>query len=87
MAHRKPLGTTCRTTCDWLGDTPQLGDYLVTQAGTWYRVVGIEEKANPQKLGLVLERIAGPDCASPLFDWAARIFEFEWYPRDRQRAA
>lgn len=73
MAHRKPLGTTCRTTADWRGDTPFLHDALVTSAGTWYRIVGMEETASQLaalnlpveqrrfKLKLVLERVAEPE--------------------------
>lgn len=80
MAHRKPIGTTCHTVADWEGDRPTPGDYLVTQAGTWYRVLGVEEKANPKKLGLLLERILLPDEDG-------KVFGFEWYPRDRKRAA
>lgn len=77
MAHRKPLGTTCHTNADWVGERPGLGDYLVTPAETWYRVLGVEEKRNPAKIGLLLERIAGPDRSG-------RVFEFEWYPRERR---
>lgn len=49
-------------------------DYVCTQAGTYYRIVGVEEKRNPCKVGLVLERIAEPDESG-------RVWEFEWYPR------
>jgi hypothetical protein len=60
MAHRKPLGTTFTSTFDWDGPHPELGDYLVSMADTWYLVVGVQEKANPKKVGLTLERIARP---------------------------
>lgn len=82
MAHRKPLGTTCHTNADWKGEKPVLGDYLVTPADTWYRIIGVEEKANPEKVGLLLERVARPQ------PWTkGRVHEFEWYLRDRRRAA
>jgi hypothetical protein len=81
MAHRKPLGTrTGPMVFDWEGGNPQLGECLVSQAGTWYRVVGELEMRNPKKVKLVLERIAGPDQPG-------RVHEFEWYPRDKKRAA
>ncbi len=89
VAHRKPLGTTCRTLADWHGPLPMLGDYLVTPAGTWYLVVGIEEKRNPAKVGLVLERAAEPcmdaaECSAVNPDGTVGlIHEFEWYPRRR----
>jgi hypothetical protein len=99
MAHRKPLGTTCRTVADWEGEHPTPGDYLVSPAVTWYRVLGVEEKANPKKVGLVLERIAPPpgllgrpDGSGPLAvqdddGTFHSVFEFAWYSRDRKRVA
>lgn len=91
MAHRKPLGTTCRTIADWKGATPHLLDALVTSAGTWYRIVGVEEKANPAKLGLLLERQDEPEhLAEGKVRWpdgeiGQGVHPFEWYPRDRKR--
>lgn len=97
MAHRKPLGTTCRSTLDWRGGKPNVNDALVSSAGTWYRIVGVEEKRNPDKVGVVLERVARPDrvmLASvtavgralwPDDTWGI-IHEFEWYSRNRKRA-
>lgn len=97
MAHRKPLGTLCHTNADWHGERPFLLDYLVTPAGTWYRIVGIEEKKNPSKLGLTLERVAPRTLievrADDLEQWEAdgehrrRVHDFEWYPRNKKRAA
>lgn len=92
MAHRKPLGTTCKTVADWQGPLPLLHDFLVTPAATWYRIVGVEEKRNTEKVGLVLERIAAPhgsDCATAFIaedDAVRRVHPFEWYARDRKRA-
>lgn len=80
MAHRKPIGSlTSPMYLDWHGDKPQLGEYLRSAAGTWYRVAGDLETANPAKVKLVLERITGPD--EP-----ARVHELWWYPRDRRAA-
>jgi len=62
---------------DWEGGNPAIGDYLVSQAGTWYRVAGEEETRNPAKVRLVLERIAEPDAPG-------RVHEFVWYRRDRR---
>ena len=64
---------------DWRGGNPELGDFLVSQAGTWYRVVGEEETRNPAKVKLLLERIAEPATLH------RRVHEFEWYPRDKKR--
>lgn len=100
MAHRKPLGSTFSTTFDWEGPQPELGDYLASQALTFYRVVGVEEKANPKKVGLVLERIADPPadaiCVNR-YTGAGYVYEdddryvpihrFEWYARDRRRVS
>jgi hypothetical protein len=96
MAHRKPLGTTCRTVADWEGETPFLLDYLVTTAGTWYRIIGMEEKANPKKLGLLLERTSPRTiievAEDDLIRWEAegehrhRVHPFEWYPRKKAAA-
>lgn len=80
MPHRKPLGTLCRTNCDWDGPPPALGDYLVTPAETWYRVAGIEETARPSKLNLVLERVSREQAdAEP-----APVHAFHWYERRRR---
>jgi hypothetical protein len=92
MAHRKPLGTTCHSVCDWAGDLPVLNDALVSQAGTWYRIIGVEEKRNPAKVGLLLERVAEPEVFT---DGTVRwpdacvgiAHDFEWYPRDKKRVA
>ena len=107
MAHRKPLGTTFTSTFDWQGLEPGLHDALVSQAGTWYRVVGVAETAsllaalqNPDvngrryRIKLTLERVAEPrtmsKAAGSLVLWPdglyGRMYEFEWYPRDRRRA-
>lgn len=95
MAHRKPLGTTCRTTADWPGEKPRLRDYLVTPAGTWYRIVGVEESSNPDKVKLMLERIAPKtlievrqeDYDRIVSDGRPRVHEFQWYERKRKAAA
>lgn len=60
MPHRKPLGSLCHTRADWRGAHPSLLDFLFTPAGTWYRIVGIEETRSRRKLNLTLERIARP---------------------------
>lgn len=81
MAHRKPLGTTCRLgNFHWHGDdlAPGLGDNLVSTAGTAYRIVGVEECLRPDRFNLVCERIAEPDIG-------ARIISFFWFER-RKRA-
>lgn len=82
MAHRKPLGSTFTSTFDWRGQVPEPLDYLVSGAETWYRVVGVEEKANPAKVGLMLERIAKP--TGEFHD--AVVHTFEWYPRSSKAA-
>lgn len=98
MAHRKPLGTlTSWMAFDWHGEHPLVGDYLVSDAGTWYRVAGVEEKTNGRKVGLMLERVARPpaldDCDTHApTRWVIegtierRVFEFQWWPRDRRAA-
>lgn len=99
VAHRKPLGSVFSCTFDWRGEAPSLNDFLVSQADTWYRVVGVEEKANPAKVGLVLERIEKPDSYIDVcrthdgFRYVIEenatiriVFEFEWYERKKRRA-
>lgn len=91
MAHRRPLGTTTQTTFDWRGEMPKIHDCLRSQAGTCYRVLGVEEKANPAKVGLMLERVADRDEATEtLVEWedgdVGVMMEFEWYPRSPNRA-
>lgn len=77
MAHRKPLGTTFTTTLEWEGEQPELGDYLISSAGTWYRVNGVIEKENPAKVGLTLERVAG----AAQDEHHVRTHPFAWYRR------
>ncbi len=84
MAHRKPLGSTFTSTFDWEGPHPWLEDFLVSAADTWYRVVGVQEKANPRRVGLTLERIAKP--AWPLSEHDGQVHEFVWYDRGRRRS-
>lgn len=79
MAHRKPLGSTFTSTFDWEGPHPWIGDFLVSGAGTWYGVVGVEEKANPRKVGLMLERIAEPA------ERDGQVHQFVWYERKRKQ--
>lgn len=77
MAHRKPLGTTCRAHFAmnaWNGTRPDLEDFLVSEAGTAYLVVGIAE--GQTRVQYTLERVAEP---SP----SARVFDFFWLSRDR----
>lgn len=88
MAHRKPLGTTCHTNADWEGEHPALLDYLRTPANTWYRIVGIEERANPKKLGLTLERVAPRTVIEVREEDAVGrrgVHDFEWYSRSPHR--
>lgn len=97
MAHRKPLGTMFTSTFDWQGPHPALLDYLVSQADTWYRVVGVQEKTSPTKIGLTLERVGGPEgevfrgpsgrCGVVEGVEVRLVHNFEWYPRHRRRAA
>lgn len=99
MAHRKPLGSTFTGLMDWPRDSrprPELGYYLRSAAGTWYRVVGLHETSNPDKVLLTRERIASPtgvEGRSPypeMFidgDGIHRVLEFVWYPRKKRRAA
>lgn len=96
MPHRKPLGSTFTTRLDWDGPLPELLDYLRSEAGTWYRVVGIEETSNPRRPKVVLERIASPTGTEGRAphprelidgDGLHRVHDFWWYPRDRRRAA
>ncbi len=74
MAHRKPLGTTCKIgfserDVDW-DPMPTLDDYLVTDAGTAYKVVGVEEGRT--RTQYVCERVADvSECGGV-------IFEFYW---------
>ena len=78
--HRKPLGSTCSMT--WRRDTwkrmPQLGDYLQSEAGTLYRIVGVEE--NRVRDRHILERVAH-------FELGYWLYEFYWFSRSRKRAA
>lgn len=97
MAHRKPLGSTFTSTFDWAGDFPEPDDYLVSGAGTWYRVAGVEEKSNRAKVGLMLERIAEPAGVTIVADGDQErlvvqvgeqlhpVHPFVWYPRERRR--
>lgn len=96
MAHRKPLGSTFTSTFDWQGARPRLLDFLRSEAGTWYRVIGVHETANPEKVRLTEERIASPtgvEGRTPFprtirdRDGAHTVHDFHWYPRDRTRAA
>jgi hypothetical protein len=82
MAHRRPLGTTCEAHFPigpWcppdVMDSPELGDYLVSEAGTAYIVVGLEEGRT--RVRYVLERAAEPEPD-------ARVFGFYWLPRKRR---
>jgi hypothetical protein len=83
MAHRKPLGTTCTAHFPmgpWFPpevmDSPDLGDYLVSDAGTCYLIVGMEEGRT--RMRYLLERVAEvPE--------GARSFGFYWLPRNRRR--
>jgi hypothetical protein len=91
MAHRKPLGSTCFTVADWHYELPELHDALRTVAGTWYRIVGVEAKATPARVGLMLERVAGQEpSADGVVTWsdgfAGLVHEFEWYARHRRAA-
>lgn len=90
LAHRKPLGTTWRGPIDWQGPLPQLRDYLCSTAGTWYRIVGIEETANPQRPVLVQERVADqtdhePGVVLEHDGHLANVHPFWWYSRDKRR--
>lgn len=86
MAHRKPIGsTTVPMTFDWEGGNPRLDDYLISAAGTWYRVVGELETRNRRKAKLVLERILEPTLEE-LHASTGVVHEFFWYPRDRRAA-
>lgn len=79
MAHRKPLGTTCRihfANDTWL-PMPTIDDLLRSEADTWYLIVGVEEGRS--RTNYVCERIAGP--------LPGRVFDFYWLRRDRRRAA
>jgi hypothetical protein len=76
MGHRKPLGTTCSMTLnerDWAKPLPELGEYLVSEAGTAYLVVGVEDGRVRRRL--ILERVA----AAPV---DAVVHRFFWLPRD-----
>lgn len=77
MAHRKPLGTTCRIgfaerDVDW-DPMPEIDDHLVTDAGTAYLIVGVEEGRT--RTTYVCQRIA--DTGTCL----GRVFEFYWLRR------
>lgn len=82
MAHRKPLGTTCRcTNFEWNDDPdhpPELGDYLVSEAGTAYLIVGVEECRRRDRFNLTMERVAGASEGS-------RVIDFYWHSRERKR--
>lgn len=83
MAHRKPIGSlTLPMIFDWEGGNPELGDYLVSAAGTWYLVAGELETRNPKKVRLVLERIDEPLSQSI----GTTVHPFYWYPA-RQEAS
>lgn len=82
MAHRKPLGTTCRLdNFHWNGyllEPPALGDCLVSDAGTAYLIVGVEECRRRDRFNLICERVDAPEPG-------ARIIEFYWHRRERPR--
>lgn len=77
VAHRKPLGTTCKIgfaarDVDW-DPMPALDDFLVTDAGTAYRIVGVEE--GKSRTTYVCERVADTS------ECEGMIFEFYWMRR------
>lgn len=74
MAHRKPLGTTCKIhfAADTWDVMPALDDYLVSDAGTAYRIVGLEEGRT--RINYVCERVAEPVPS-------CRVYEFYWLRR------
>lgn len=78
MPHRKPLGTTCRIwfASDTWEPMPDISSYLVSEAGTAYLIVGIEEHGS--RTSYLCERVAEP---APM----AQIFEFYWLPRERAK--
>lgn len=80
MAHRKPLGTTCEShfAKDAWDRRPELGDFLRSEAGTTYLIVGIEEGRT--RFRYLLERVAEATPGS----W---VFEFYWLPRERRSPA
>lgn len=73
----KPLGTTCSITFERGLWTPQpvLDDFFVSEAGTAYRIVGIEEGRTRDRF--IVERVEAPIPGS-------RVFEFYWLPRERR---
>lgn len=83
MAHRKPIGTTCSAHFPmktW-ERMPELMDYLVSEAGTAYLIVGIREGRT--RVHYVLERAAAVPPATPEGFY---VYEFFWLSRDRKRA-
>lgn len=76
MAHRKPLGTTCKIhfASDTWEQMPQLGDQLISEAGTCYLIVGVEEGTT--RTNYVCERVA---AVHP----GRRLYSFYWLRRDR----
>lgn len=91
MAHRKPIGTTTGPMLfTWNGPIPFLDDYLVSEAGTWYRVAGILETTAVGKIKLVLERVAPRGaplaCVPDDEGFDRRVHEFYWHSRDRRAA-
>lgn len=78
MAHRKPLGTICRINFenDLWRPMPEIGDWLRSESGTSYLIVGIED--GPKRTNMVCERVAEAG--------AGRVYEFYWLPRNRRAA-
>lgn len=82
MAHRKPLGTTCTVHFakdSWDGTAPDCGDFLESDAGTAYLVVGVAEGRT--RNNLTLERVASVTPGE-----GTRVFGFYWLPRERKSA-
>lgn len=51
MAHRKPLGTTCKLYYDASDRDVQRGDVIRTAAGTCYRVIRVRRQRGERRPG------------------------------------
>ena len=79
MPHRKPLYTTCRISFarDEWERPPELRDAFQSEAGTLYRIVGLEE--GPRRVRYLVERVVLDDLDGDHF-----VYSFYWLPRDRR---
>ena len=62
---------------EWKGDDrPALGMYLVTDAGSGYHLIGIEETSDPCRFHFLCEKVEPVDIPA-----GARVVEMYWTRR------